>query len=195
MKRELKNTILAVAALTIALVLVTLQPAPIQADDMYQQVANWGTPAGGVWGVITAVGIDAKDNVFAFKRADPGQKEDGPVNSKIEMFDPQRQIAPVMGLTTMFLIAHGLRLAPDGFVWITDRSGEIRFLSLHLEGELLDCRFGQKGVVGDNNSETALNGPSDVVVGMNGNIFVSDGESKNTRVVKYSKDGKFMKFS
>ncbi len=191
MKRELKNTILAVAALTIALVLVTLQPSNIRADDTYQQVANWGTPAGGVWGVITAVGIDAKDNVFAFKRADPGQKEDGVVNSKIMMFDSEGKLLRSWG-DNFVSYAHGLRLSPDGFVWITDKRGDQVF-KFTPEGELL-LSLGQKGVVGDNNSETALNGPSDAVVGKNGNIFVSDGESKNTRVVKFSKDGKFMKF-
>ena len=32
-----------------------------------------------------------------------------------------------------------------------------------------------------------------MVIGKNGDIFVSDGESTNTRVVKFSKDGKFIK--
>ena len=49
-------------------------------------------------------------------------------------------------------------------------------------------------MAGDNTSTDALNGPSDVVVGPNGDIFVSDGESTNTRIVKYSKDGKLIKF-
>jgi DNA-binding beta-propeller fold protein YncE len=54
--------------------------------------------------------------------------------------------------------------------------------------------LGKKGVAGDNDSTDALNGPSDVVIAKNGDIFVSDGESTNTRVVKFSKDGKFIKF-
>jgi hypothetical protein len=191
MKRGLRNSILAVSALALALVFVLLQTTNIHADDTYQQVPNWGLSAGGVWGVITAVGVDAKDNVFAFKRADPGQKEDGPVNSKIMMFDPQGKLLRSWG-DNFVSYAHGLRVSPDGFVWITDKRGEQVF-KFTPEGEML-MSLGQKGVVGDNNSETALNGPADMVVSKNGNIFVADGESKNTRVVKFAKDGKFIKF-
>jgi DNA-binding beta-propeller fold protein YncE len=38
----------------------------------------------------------------------------------------------------------------------------------------------------------AFGGPTDVVMAENGNLFVSDGEGPNTRVLKYSKDGKFI---
>ena len=33
---------------------------------------------------------------------------------------------------------------------------------------------------------------ADLVIAKNGDIFIADGESTNTRVVKYSKDGKFV---
>ena len=52
--------------------------------------------------------------------------------------------------------------------------------------------LGRKGVVGDNESRDAFNGVADLVIARNGDIFIADGESTNTRIVKYSKDGKFV---
>lgn len=50
--------------------------------------------------------------------------------------------------------------------------------------------LGTAGVRGE--SETAFDGPTDVAIAPNGDIFVSDGY-ENNRVVKFSKDGKFIK--
>ena len=52
--------------------------------------------------------------------------------------------------------------------------------------------LGQKGVVGENESRDAFNGVADLVIAKTGDIFIADGESTNTRVVHYSKDGKFV---
>src|SRR5205085_5779391 len=60
-------------------------------------------------------------------------------------------------------------------------------------GKLL-LSLGKKGVAGDNTSTDALNGPSDVAFGRNGEIFVSDGESSNSRIVRFSPEGKLIKF-
>jgi DNA-binding beta-propeller fold protein YncE len=60
------------------------------------------------------------------------------------------------------------------------------------DGKLL-MTLGKKGVAGDNNARDAFNGPADVVVGANGDVFVADGESTNTRVVKLSRTGEFIK--
>jgi hypothetical protein len=48
------------------------------------------------------------------------------------------------------------------------------------------------GIAGD--GPDALNSPSDVVVAPNGDIFVADrhGEKTNDRIVKFSRDGKFI---
>lgn len=192
MKAELGSRLIAGAALLIlvALVAAAIEPLNTQADDSYRQVDNWGLPASGVWGVISAVGVDAKDDVFVFKRADPGQKSE-PLNSKIMVFDSHGKLLKSWG-DNFVLSAHGLRLDDDGFVWITDKTGDQVF-KFSANGKLL-MTLGKKGVAGDMNSTDALNGPSDVVVAKNGDIFVSDGESSNARVVKFSKDGKFIKF-
>ena len=54
-------------------------------------------------------------------------------------------------------------------------------------------RLGTAGVPGNDN--THFTGPSDIVVAPNGDIFVADGHdpATNNRVVKFSRDGKFVK--
>src|ERR1700733_866506 len=89
MKPELVGRLVSGAALLALMVLVAAAIEPLNvraADDTYQQVDHWGLPAGGVWGVMSAVGVDAKDNVFAFKRSDASQTTE-PLSSKIMVFD------------------------------------------------------------------------------------------------------------
>ena len=52
--------------------------------------------------------------------------------------------------------------------------------------------IGKPGVAGNGHDE--LNGPSDVLVAPNGDIFIADGhgDKTNDRIVKYSRDGKFI---
>jgi sugar lactone lactonase YvrE len=160
------------------------------ADGNYQLVENWAQlPPGMQWGVMSAVDIDSQGTIYAFKRSVPGEKA-GEMSSMVMVIDPHGKFLRSWGEHT-FSSAHGLRVLRDGFIWITDKTGDQVF-KYSPDGELL-MTLGKKGVAGDNDSTDALNGPSDVVIGKNGDIFVSDGESTNTRVVKFSKDGKFIK--
>ncbi|HEX4003061.1 MAG TPA: peptidyl-alpha-hydroxyglycine alpha-amidating lyase family protein [Candidatus Acidoferrales bacterium] len=192
MKPELKRPAATNVALLIliALIAIVMEPLSIHADDTYQQVDGWGLPVGGIWGVMSAVGVDANDNVFAFKRSDPDQKTPT-LNSKVMVFDSRGKLLRSWG-ENFVLSAHGLRVDSNGFVWITDKIGDQVF-KFNPNGELL-MTLGKKGVAGDMDSTDALNGPSDVVVAKNGDIFVSDGESSNARIVKFSKDGTFIKY-
>jgi hypothetical protein len=90
----------------------------------------------------------------------------------------------------MFKTTHFLRTDREGNVWVTDR-GDHQVFKFSPEGKLL-LTLGRKGVAGDNDSRDAFNGVADLVIAKNGDIFIADGESTNTRVVKYSKDGKFV---
>jgi NHL repeat len=60
------------------------------------------------------------------------------------------------------------------------------------EGKVL-LRLGTPGVIGKD--ATHFNQPSDVITAANGDIFVADGHGgeTNTRIVKYTRDGKFIK--
>src|SRR6202011_4445255 len=60
------------------------------------------------------------------------------------------------------------------------------------DGKVL-MTLGKAGVAGE--SPDTFNAPSAVAVAPNGDIFVADGHGGNTnaRIVKFSKDGKFIK--
>lgn len=192
MQPQLKYRVLAVAMALMALAAASgIHPLNVRgADEKYQLVENWAQlPAGMQWGVMSAVDIDSRGTIYAFKRSEAGQKA-GEFSSMVMVIDSSGKFLRSWGQNT-FLSAHGLRVLRDGFIWITDKTGDQVF-KYSPDGDLL-MTLGKKGVAGDNNSTDALNGPSDVVIAENGDIFVSDGESTNTRVVKFSKEGKFIK--
>jgi len=93
----------------------------------------------------------------------------------------------------MFVWPHGIRVDRDGFLWITDgraRNGiGQQVFKFTRDGQLL-MTLGKKGVSGD--GPDTFNSPTDVAVAPNGDIFVADGHV-NSRIVKFSKDGKFIK--
>jgi streptogramin lyase len=174
------------AAAVIVLVALTVGAMPTTAraaGGTYRLVENWAQlPPGTEWGVMTAVGVDAQGNVFAFQRSEP--------TSKVMVFDLHGKYLRTWG-EGAFTYPHGLRVLRDGLVWIADRQMQ-QVLKYDPDGKLL-MSLGQKGVAGDNNSTDKFNGASDVVTAPNGDIFVSDGEGGNSRVVKFSKDGTFIK--
>ena len=120
-------------------------------------------------------------------------------------FDPKGKIVKSFG-RGMFIWPHGLLVDRDGNVWVTDaasqqavdmaakagvRAGHQVF-KFSPDGKVL-MTLGQAGVPGKD--EYHFTSPSSVAVAANGDIFVADGHevNGNNRVVKYSKDGKFIK--
>jgi DNA-binding beta-propeller fold protein YncE len=151
----------------------------------YKVVENWAQFPDGVtkWGGATGVDIDPRNgNIYVFHRNEA---------MPIMAFDRNGKFIRAWG-QGMFKTTHFLRTDRDGNVWVTDR-GDHQVFKFSPEGKLL-MTLGQKGVVGDNESRDAFNGVADLVIAKNGDIFIADGESTNTRIVKYSKDGKFVKW-
>jgi len=173
-----------VAAIVFAALVAGSMPTTARgADATYHLVEHWAQlPPGTEWGVMTAVGVDAQNNVYAFQRSEP--------TSKVIVFDAHGKHLRTWG-EGAFTYPHGLRVLGDGFVWIADRQMQ-QVLKYDATGKLM-LSLGRKGVAGDNNSADAFNGASDVVTAPNGDIFVSDGEGGNSRVVKFAKDGTFIK--
>ena len=106
----------------------------------------------------------------------------------------------------MFIWPHGLTIDREGNVWVTDavgaqgvamaakagvRAGH-QVVKFSPDGKVL-MTLGEPGVAG--NDERHFTSPSAVAIATNGDIFVADGHdvNGNNRVVKYSKDGKFIK--
>ena len=95
----------------------------------------------------------------------------------------------------MFVSPHKLAVDRDGYLWLADNGGHQVF-KLSQDGKVL-LTLGKKGVAGAGPDE--FDAPTDVAVAPNGDIFVADGHSGggtatgNARIVKFDKDGKFLK--
>jgi hypothetical protein len=137
MDREWKTPVLAFTSVLIALVaVVTIHPLSVRAaDGAYQLVEGWAQlPEGMQWGVMSAVDIDSHGTIYAFKRSEPGQKA-GELSSRVMVLDSHGKFMKSWG-EDMFSSAHGLRVERDGFIWITDKTGDQVF-KFSPDGELL----------------------------------------------------------
>jgi len=149
------------------------------AEDKYQAVEWAQLPGAMKWGPVAAVAIDGKGTIYAFRRNEP----------VIMNFDTSGKFLKSWG-ENMYVWTHGFRVDGNGFIWTTDGRGHMVY-KLSPDGKVL-MTLGKKGVEGDNDARDAFNRPTDVAVAPNGDFFISDGYV-NSRVVKFSKDGKFVK--
>ena len=126
-------------------------------------------------GQATGVGIDSRDNVFVFHRAERRWSEPFPTDpiqySTISCFDGKtgRQIAS-WG-EGMFIMPHGLTIDHEDNVWLTD-VGRHQVFKFSPDGQLL-LTLGERAVPGTDASHFNL--PTDVAVLPDGSFYVSDG--------------------
>ncbi len=142
---------------------------------------NWPQPLpdGIEWGQVPNVTIDQDGNIYAFHRADP----------PVLKFDPSGKLIDSWG-SGQVALPHGFRVAPDGTLWGTDyhrQNGHI-VVRYDTNGKLIQ-RLGTRGFPGTlpNN----FNGPTDVAVAANGDVFVADGHYNN-RIVKFDAAGRYL---
>jgi sugar lactone lactonase YvrE len=120
---------------------------------------------------------------------------DGSNLPPILKFDSSGKLVKAFG-EGLLLFPHGLHVDRDGNVWVTDGLGKDgkghQVFKFSPDGRVL-MTLGKAGVAGNGPDE--FNAPSAVLVAPNGDIFVADGHGGNTnaRIVKFSKDGKFIK--
>src|SRR5580658_1164056 len=152
----------------------------------YRPVENWAhLPTGIQWGQVIGVQPDAHGNLWVFHRSEPPILE----------FDASGKFLKSFG-AGMFVQPHGLSIDPEGNIWTTDQQGKDgkgqQAIKFNPDGKVL-MTLGKAGVAGA--GPDTFNGPCDVVVAPNGDIFVADGHGgdTNARVVKFSKDGKYIK--
>jgi len=196
-------------------------PKPADLPNPYRLVEGWPTLPrsmnGGQWGEVIRVHVDAKGNIWVFHRCfnvvPPGSAVclgRGPANPPILEFDPSGKLLKSFG-DGLFAYPHGFTIDGEGNLWTTDVNdqetvlgmsarnaqgvvmGE-EVLKLSPEGKVLMI-IGKEGVAGT--GPDGFDRPTGVAVAPNGDVFVSDGHDPNKfgtgRVVKFSKDGKFVK--
>ncbi len=163
-------------------------------EESYRLVDGWAQLPNGVdaWGQTIGLDLDDDDNLWVFHRCFSTSCNDGRENvTPVLKYDPSGRLVDSWG-AGMFIWPHGFFLDADGNVWTTDARGEDgkghQVFKFTQDGTLL-MTLGTAGVAGD--GQNTFDGPADVVVAPNGDIFVVDGHGNN-RVVKFSKDGQFI---
>lgn len=133
-------------------------------------------PEGLALGPCSAVDFDSKGRMYLFHR--------GP--QPILCFDSNGKFVRSWG-DKLIGQAHGLRVAPDETIWVTDIGNHMVF-QFSPEGKLL-LALGQAGKPGD--SQDQFNKPTDIAFGPQGEFYISDGYG-NSRVMKFAANGKFL---
>lgn len=177
----LKKSLLVFGSLAAVAGAAVLSPSADKGERVprYEVVAAWPRlPDGLKLGPVSAVAADASDRIYVFHR---GGKQ------PILVFDKDGKFLRSWG-DGLVKTAHGLRIDRDNNVWITD-IGTHQVTKFDSQGKVL-LTLGKKDQPGDGQDQ--FNKPTDVTVAASGEIYVSDGYG-NSRVVKFSKEGKFVK--
>jgi len=166
------------------------QPNPYQTSEGYFQL-----PEGRKIGSTAAIDIDRDgSSVWVFERCGAATC-DGSNLAPLLKFDSSGKVVKSLG-AGMFIYPHGIHVDREGNIWVTDGRAKDgkgqQVFKLSPDGKVL-MTLGKAGVAGSGPDE--FNQVSDVAVAPNGDIFVADGHGgeSNARLVKFSKDGKFIK--
>ena len=160
------------------LLVFTLLSAAYGQELRYQVVSNWPElPPGWNLGEAASVTKDSRGHIYVFNRG-PHPLLEFETNGKF-----MREIGE--GLVVS---AHGVRVDPQDNIWAVDVGGHM-VVKFNQQGRVLMV-LGRKGFPGA--GENSFNRPTDVAFASNGDFYVSDGYG-NSRVVKYSQEGRVLK--
>jgi DNA-binding beta-propeller fold protein YncE len=196
-------------------------PKPTELPNPYRLVEGWPSLPksmnGGRWGEVIRVHVDASGNVWVFHRCFnvvPAGSATcvgrGPGNPPILEFDAAGKLLKSLG-AGLFAYPHGFTVDAEGNLWATDVNDQETILGMparNAQGVLMGqevlklspqgkvlMTLGKEGVAGD--GPAGFDRPTGVALAPNGDIFVADGHDPNrhaaARVVKFSKDGRFLK--
>jgi hypothetical protein len=179
--------------------------------------ASMKGPNGTKWGEVIRVHVAPNGNIWVFQRCfndKPAGEATclnrGEANPPILEFNPAGRLLGSFGVG-LFAHPHGFTVDKDGNLWATDTNDTETILGMPAKtaqgvamgqtvfkisskGKVL-MTIGSPGVGGS--GPNLFDRPTGVAIGANGDIFVADGHSPNksnsARIVKFSKDGKFIK--
>jgi sugar lactone lactonase YvrE len=169
---------------------------PNSQPNPYRTVENWfQLPGGRTMGSTSAVFVAPSGHIWVAERCGANSCTGSNLPPVLE-FDPSGKLLKSWG-EGMFVFPHGILIEKDGTIWLTDGQGANgkgqQVFKLSPEGKVL-MTLGKAGVAGD--GPDTFNQPNAVAIAPNGEIFVSDGHNVgrgNARVVKFSKNGTFIK--
>ena len=208
---------LTLVAVIVAAVVASAQSSIPQTKlpNPYRLVENWPTlPAsmnGGRWGELIRADVDPRGNIWVFHRCfntEPAGAATcvGRSEPPILQFNPAGRLLSSFG-GGLFAFPHGFTVDADGNIWASDANANETVLGISARGPngvlrghqvfkfspsgKLLMTLGKAGVAG--NGLDTFDRPTGIAIAPNGDILVSDGHGTNDRVVKFSKDGRFIK--
>src|SRR6266436_8192839 len=185
----MRNAYRITSALAAAIIVLT---AGAQAQD-YREDGWAKLPDGRKWGQTSAIDVDRDGNIWVFERCGANSCAGSNVEPVVKL-GPSGNYLRSFG-AGMFVFPHGIHVDREGNVWVTDADGKEgkghQVFKFSPAGKVL-LTLGKAGVAGT--TEDTFNKPSAVAIAPNGDIFVADGHGgdSNARIVKFSKDGKFI---
>ncbi|MCM3878909.1 MAG: peptidyl-alpha-hydroxyglycine alpha-amidating lyase family protein [Vicinamibacterales bacterium] len=179
----------------------SLLGAPNDAPNPFMPGFDWGQlPEGRKWGSTASVTTAPDGTIWVTDRCGKSGAGGELCNGAsagidpIFQFDTSGKMLKSFG-KGMFTSPHKLTVDKDGNLWMAD-NGQHQVMKLDQNGKVL-LTLGKKGVVGTGHDE--FDAPTEVAIAPNGDIFVADGHTGgglaggNARIVKFDKDGKFIK--
>jgi DNA-binding beta-propeller fold protein YncE len=161
----------------------------------YRTTRDWGQlPPGVKWAAVTAVEPAPDGTIYVIHRCFANSCA-GRSEAPILKYDANGKLLASWG-AGMFVFPHGATVDRDGNLWVADARGENgkghQVFKFSPDGKVL-MTLGKAGVSGS--GPDLFDQPTDVLVTPNGTIFVTDSHrnDKNNRVVKFTKDGRFVK--
>ena len=149
-------------------------------DYKYEVIENWAKlPPGWSFKEVGSVGVDKNDNVYVFNRGE----------HPMIVFDRDGNFLRSWG-EGVFVRAHGVYVAPDDTLWLTD-DGDHTVRQCTLDGKIL-LTMGVPGKPAPYMSGEPFHRCTHTAMAPNGDIFVSDGYG-NSRIHKYAPNGKLIK--
>ncbi|HEV8396581.1 MAG TPA: peptidyl-alpha-hydroxyglycine alpha-amidating lyase family protein [Vicinamibacterales bacterium] len=193
------RTIAGVLGLVVAFSALALaQTSSAPRNDLpqpYKTTRDWGQlPPGVKWAAVTAVEPALDGSIYVIHRCFANSCA-GRTEAPILKYDRNGTLLKSWG-EGMFIFPHGATVDRDGNLWVTDARGEggkgHQVFKFTPAGKVL-MTLGKAGVSGS--GPDLFDQPTDVVVAPNGDIFVTDSHrnGKNNRVVRFRKDGTFVK--
>ncbi len=155
--------------------MVVLWAAALQAGDRYRPQGFLEIPPSVELGAVSSVASGPEGRIYVLHRGEP----------PLLAFDKDGEFRRGWGRGA-FEVAHGLRVAPEGAVWVTDNKRHLLW-KFSPEGVTL-ATIGEKGVAGDDGAH--FRSPDDLVFATNGDIYVAD--AGNGRIVRLSAEGEFL---
>jgi DNA-binding beta-propeller fold protein YncE len=151
----------------------------VDGDRRFAVDTGWAkVPGGGTLGDVAAVGITADGRVLAFSRGD----------HPMAMFDPDGTFRGSWG-QDIFTRAHGLHVAPDGFLYCTD-DGDHTVRKCTVEGEVV-MTLGIPGRPSEYMSGAPFHRCTHTALAPDGRIYVSDGYG-NASIHCFSPEGELL---